>query len=61
MRDGNRDTRWLRLKGLADRVDRWVRDKRQQIGSDKQTAIALGLEVATVAAVRADLEDCKRA
>lgn len=56
MRDGNRDTRWLRLKGLADRVDRWVMDKRQRIGSDKQTAISLGLEVSTVTAVRADFE-----
>ena len=59
MTDYEREIKRMRLKGLGERVDRWVWSNFNRSGVDESTARRMGLEVETVRSVRRMFEERK--
>ena len=59
MTDDEREIKRMRLKGLGERVDRWVWSNFNRSGVDESTARRMGLEVETVRSVRRMFEERK--
>jgi len=59
MMDDEREIKRMRLKGLGERVDRWVWSNFMRSGVDESAAHRMGLEVETVRSVRRMFEERK--